>query len=137
MNIKNKLIGGGVIVALCMGAGIGPSMAAAPSASTSVSSISAPARVVLAVSPATPGTLLIGASTTTATNQQAGAAARLFIEAVKKLGPVVWNAMVKAVSTGYSAFVKWVGTIPGWVQGIISGVGSGAVYDIIKGLLGL
>lgn len=155
MNIaKQKFLGATLAAAVLLGAGGQAAVTAAPSPQsniqTTISAASAPSISAVAssstnaASTAGAGAVLNASSAaqgTAANSQQLGAlaraAAQAIVNAVKTWGPAAWNAMVNAVKSGYNGFQNWFNSLPGWVKALGSGISVNAIYDAIKGVLGL
>lgn len=141
MKLKHSVIGGGLIVALSVGACAVPvaANAAAVSRPIAVSSTALSGIEASSIARAAHTAPAVGTGTANglATEQQAGALVRAFIAAVKKWGAAAYQALVKAVKSGYSAFVRWLGTVPNWVKNVVSGLTTSALYDTIRQILGL
>jgi hypothetical protein len=153
MNIaKKKFLGATLAAAVLLGAGGQAAVTAAPAHQSNVQTISAAsASAISAFVPsssnvaftADAGSALSTSATSqgaAANSQQLGAlaraAAQAIVNAVKTWGPAAWNAMVNAVKSGYSSFVNWFNSLPGWVKALSSGVSVNAIYDAIKSVLG-
>lgn len=139
--LKHSMVGAGLIVALSLGAAAVPVASnASVERSSATSSVIAGSGTVSvsggasgAASAPRSGTTPVAASS----GQQAGVIARAFIAAVKKWGAAAFKAMVKAIKASYKAFVRWLGTVPGWVKNTAGALGTSALYDAIKHILGL
>lgn len=143
MKMKHNLIGAGLIVALAAGAFTVPVTAGASAERTSISASATPSRsattghnIPVSVGAGVAVSAAAGMNDAAA-GQQAMGIGRAFIAAVKKYGASVYKAMVKAIKGGYNNFVKWYNTLPGWVKGAAGTIGTSALYDALKSLLGL
>ncbi|MFC4243429.1 hypothetical protein ACFOYW_08590 [Gryllotalpicola reticulitermitis] len=81
---------------------------------------------------------LLGSDTTPAGReapaaQKAAASAlvKAIIAAVKKIGPSVWNAVVKAAKTSKAAVQKWWNNLAAWMRTAIRAVATWAITTIL------
>lgn len=155
MNIaKKKFLGATLAVTVLLGAGGTAAATAAPTPQsniqTTISATSVPAANVVVSSNSSVSSIASAASVmgvsatsqgTTTNSQQAGAlvraAAMALVNAVKKMGPAAWNAMVNAAKGTVQGFKNWVNSLPSWVKGLVGGISGNALYDAIRAILGL
>jgi hypothetical protein len=141
MELKRNLVGAGLILAMSFGAVAVPAATTAShDRATSISSVVAAPRSATLGSDAgalraVPAGTAVPTSTTT--NQQAGSIVRIFINAVKNYSGALYNSMVKAVKSGFTAFKNWLATVPAFIKGLVGSLSASAIYDTIKAILGL
>ena len=111
MQVKRALIAVPIAFSLALG------ISAAPS--------------VISAMPAHPASSV--GTTDGATTEQAGAAARAIIAAIKKLGPSAVKAL-KAALASYESFLKWWNDLPWYIRALGSGINLYTLYDAIKSL---
>lgn len=142
--IRTTLLASATIVALSAGLGATPAQASAPPnfavSSAVIQTADSPGSAVKQVrSPGavTPRPMSPQHATPSETrNPIFGAAARAFIAGVKSI-PGLFAKMLPAVKASLSRFVGWLRSAPNWIKNIISGLAVNAIWEHIKGALGL
>lgn len=134
------LVAGALVIGLSLGTAAVPATALAASATTTRAPGDATAVLHVGtrqpVGHETAGSVT-GRTSGVTTEQERNAIGRAFVNAVKKYGASAFTAMVRAATSGRSAFKRWFDTMPGWVKVVSGSIGTDALYDVIKSTLGL